>query len=203
MATKGTFLEFLKYHDKAVQLLGSLALLPPIIGLLPFEWTQYVFPPLGDFTVTAKVGLILFILAAIFCAYLLIGFRCLRAVVLTSAGFSLCCFLLYLSFASRFIRKVDDPVHGTFSMVSVGFERTDFANQNFKGSTDWDMLRSRSLREEDVQNLWTPHSIQIARTLLTASYFGILLGWVFAFSCVISWDLSKLLANAEKAKKAS
>ncbi len=136
MATKGTFLEFLKYHDKAVQLLGSLAVLPPVIALCPFQWTQYVFPPLGDFTVTAKVGLILFILAAIFCAYLLIGFRWLRAVVLTSAGFSLCCFLLYLSLTSRFIRKVDDPARDTFSMVSIGFERTDFANQHFAGNND-------------------------------------------------------------------
>lgn len=189
--SKATFVEFLKHHDKTVQVLGGLALLPPIVALLPFEWTQYVFPPLGDFTVTAKVGLILFILAAIFCAYLLVGLRWLRAVVLVSAACSLCCFLLYLSLATRFIRKVDDPAHSTFSLVSVGYDRTDFATQQFKGTTDWDMLRSRSLREEDVQNLWTPRSIEIARSLLTASYFGTLLAWVFAFSCVISWDLSK------------
>lgn len=190
---KNTFIGFLKYHDKTAHVLGGLAFFPPLIALLPFEWTMYIFPPLGDFTVTAQIGLIPFILAAVFCAYLLIGIRWLRAIVVGSALFSLCSFVLFLSLASRFIRKVDDPAHKTFMMVSIGYERAEYANQEFKGKTDWEMLRSRGLLEEEIQNLWTPRSIQLARTGLIASYFGVLLGWVFAFSCVISWDLTQSL----------
>jgi hypothetical protein len=54
--------------------------------------------------------------------------------------------------------------------VSVGYQRTDFAVQTYPGMSDWEMLHDRGPWEEQVQKLWTRHSIIVVRTQLWISY---------------------------------
>ncbi len=185
------FGDFLKAHNRSAKILGGMAFLPPLVSLLPAEWAAYIFPPIGDFAATAKCGVLIFAIGAIFCAYLLISARHLRAIIIGSLLISLCSFVLYISLLSRFTRKVDIPSQKSSVFVTVGYERTDYAKKNFSSDSDWEMLRARSLLEEEIENLWTGRSLQVARTLLLTSYLGVILGWVFAFSCVIAYDLSK------------
>ena len=54
--------------------------------------------------------------------------------------------------------------------VSIGFERTPFALQEYPNETDWEMLHDRGPWEEQIQKLWTRPSIIVVRSLLWLSY---------------------------------
>jgi hypothetical protein len=186
-----TFITFLKAHSKTTTALTGAAFITPAVSLIPVNWASYLFPPIGDVATTAKLGLIAFSIAAMFCAYLLIGFARMRLIILSAVAASLICFVAYLVLSTLFIRTVEDPVGKTSIRVTVGYEHTEFAKKNFPDANDWEMLRQRGLVEEEIERLWTLKSIVIARILLVATYYATFLAWIFAFSCVVSWDLTR------------
>ena len=82
----------------------------------------------------------------------------------------------------RFIRTIDIRSRGETVAVSVGYERTDFANTEFPGSSDWEILRARGPIEEEIWRIWTPKSIILARLVLFLSYLLFLLSAIAACS---------------------
>ena len=58
--------------------------------------------------------------------------------------------------------------------VSVGLERTDFANREFAGRSDWYMLENMGFQEEQIRKLWTLKSLLLSRSVLFAAYLCML-----------------------------
>jgi len=143
-----------------------------------------LFPPLGDAETIARAALALFAVGVTYAAF---HWRdgltrvSKRAIMLTML-FAIVSFFVYLALFLRFERRVDIPSEKTAVFVTVGSERTPFADSNFPAYSDEDMLRARGPYEEQVRLLWTYKSLVIARLALYISYCGTVLGFVAAFS---------------------
>jgi uncharacterized membrane protein YqhA len=141
------------------------------------------FPPLGGIQPFAVLATAAFGITATYVVFLLFRERpkpplwgvvalCIAAVL-----FSLCYFALYL----RFVRQLPVPSQSTTEVVSVGYERTEFARK-LGDVSDVELLRQRSADEEEIQKLWTYRSIVVARTSLWLSYTFSVVSLVSLFS---------------------
>lgn len=110
-------------------------------------------------------------------------------VIWTALVFAAVCLLAYLSAYERFVRRVDIPTRGTSVYVSVGYQRTAFADQTFGSASDWEMLRARGISEEEIDRLWTEKSLIVARFLLYSSCSLTTLALLFLFSFGLAHDL--------------
>ena len=95
----------------------------------------------------------------------------------------------YLFSYKHIVRGIDVPANDSALFVSVGYERTSFANQTFHSESDWDMLRARGTSEEEVAKLWTARSVDIARFCLIVSYCGFVLPLVLIFSLGVRYQM--------------
>jgi hypothetical protein len=82
----------------------------------------------------------------------------------------------------RYVRRIEIPTTHQEVVVSVGSQRSDLAVREFSDYNDWEMLHERGPWEEQIQKLWTPHSINIARLRLWLAYTLILICVVFLTS---------------------
>lgn len=159
-------------------LTGLLALVP-VLSALPSDAGKYLFPPLGEITWPARIGAVALTLLAIFVSYVFSAGNSRRRVGFAFASATL--FLaLFLWLTHSFVRTIDVPSRETSVAVSVGYERTDFANKNFPDESDWEMLRQRGWTDEDVESLWTRGSVAVVRLGLWATCMGFLLSCTFA-----------------------
>jgi hypothetical protein len=171
------------YYKSFASISGTLAAtfgLEPLFSLLHFEAAAYLFPQLGDATNVARVGVLGLSVAMTYLAFYFPVGRSRWAMVCLFgiSGIALCC---YLVFYMQFVRKID--VSGASAIqVSVGDERTPFAVETFHSESDWDMLRARGTREEEISRLWTGRSIRRARLFLFGSVCGFILPLVLGFS---------------------
>lgn len=174
------------YYKKFKSISGVLAAAtgigPLVSAWLPGAAPTYFFPPLGDITMPARLGVAALAVGItyisfygarpgkVFRRFLWIGLLSFLALV---------CYLLSYS---HFVRKIDVPASNSSLFVSVGYERTNFADQTFHSESDWDMLRARGTGDEEVTKLWTARSLDIARFCLISSYCGFVLPLVLIFS---------------------
>jgi hypothetical protein len=176
-----TIRSYYKSYGSISGVLAGVFGLGSLLSFIPFEVSQYVFPPLGDVTVIAHFGLVSLAIAITYLAFYfpLAKLKWVMAVlvVVAAAGLS-----WYLVDYMKFVRRIDVPSKSSTIQVSVGDERTAFAISNFATETDWDILRDRGLDEEQISRLWTPQSIRRARLSLFASFATFVLPLVLAFS---------------------
>jgi hypothetical protein len=88
-----------------------------------------------------------------------------------------------------FVRTIDLPAANDAVSVTVGYERTPFAQQTFGDVSDLELLRKRGPTEEEIQRLWTLRSINIARVSLFASYLLFLCSLIAACSLVVLYEV--------------
>jgi hypothetical protein len=165
--------------------------LPLLSQLLPEKLDT--FPPLGDIESAARVGLVVLAFAITFVLYFwaatfYVRSHAVLAVALVIAFISLLCFL---GLHQRFVRRVDIPSKGTAVSVSVGYERTPFANTSLQSLSDWEMLRARGTDDEQILKLWTAKSLIVVRLLLLGTYALVVLALVGAFSLGVVADIYK------------
>lgn len=184
----------LEYYKKFKSISGCLATAmgigPLVSAWLPGAAQAYFFPPLGDITAPARLGVTL--LAAVTTYVSFYGPKPPTRVFQRLLWIGLISFLAlagYLLSYKHFIRKIDVPANDSALFVSVGYERTSFANQTFHSESDWDMLRARGTSEEEVAKLWTARSLDIARLCLIASYCGFVLPLVLIFSLGVRYQM--------------
>lgn len=174
---------------------GVVAASPLVSGLLPERVAAVVFPPIGSAEAPARLGAIVFGLAATYAAFFWRGDpkagRPVRIPVAVAVAFvSFCAYLvLYL----RFVRRIEIPSRQIGVFVTVGSTRTEFANRNFPSVSDWDLLRDRGPDEEEIWRLWTPSSLIAVRVGLFAAYCGVILPLILGFS----WGVLFQLQNHE------
>jgi hypothetical protein len=159
-------------------------------ALLPGAAAGYLFPALGELTISARLGVV-FLAATITYLSFYAAQRPPNAWsrFLFLAGIAFLALCSYLVSLQHFVRKIDIPASGSVIIVSVGFERTTFAVQTFQGESDWDMLRARGTSDEDVSRLWTERSLDIARLCLFGSYCGFILPLVLIFSLGVRYQM--------------
>lgn len=176
-------------------LAGLFAAIPFFSSLFRPGISEYLFPPLGPTSQPiAKAATVSFALALTYIVYSFkeskhIKRRGVGRVQLILLTLSILCFLLFLLSIFYFTRNVDIPAQNASVTISIGYERSGYAIENFSDRSDEDMLRSRGFGEEEIRRLWVPESIAIARTCLFGFYIGTLLPFVGIFSLGVLYDL--------------
>jgi hypothetical protein len=99
--------------------------------------------------------------------------------------------VFYLGLNYRFVRRIDVPSRNTSVLVSVGYERTEFANTTFGSATDEEILRQRGPEDEQIRKLWAFGSVLTARLVLFGSYCGFVLALISAVSVGIVSQLEE------------
>ena len=79
-----------------------------------------------------------------------------------------------------FVRAVPIPSINQTALVSVGYQKTDFAARNYPTTdwNDWTILQDAGPTEEKILTIWTLHSIGVARFLLWLFY-------TIALACIV------------------
>jgi hypothetical protein len=167
----------------------ALPLFSKVVGS---ESAAYVFPPLGDVEGVARVGFVALCLAVSLGVYLLVSARS----SLSPARVIWCALLVgivglasYLAAYAGFVRRVDIPTLGKSVFVSVGYQRTPFANQVFGSASDSEMLKKRGTSDEEIERLWTLKSVIVARLVLYFSCVLTSLALLFLFSFAVAHDM--------------
>lgn len=176
----GPIIEYYKSFRSILGVLAALVAASPLLSkALPAEASQHIFPPLGQIESLARVGAVAFAILATYVAFFL-GSANGTAKVVISALLALAFFVAFFALSSRLVRTIDIPSQNAAFAVSVGFERSDFAKNNFANYSDWDMLRNRGMSDEEIEKLWTPNSVIAGRLSLWSSCVGFVVASVFA-----------------------
>jgi hypothetical protein len=167
-----------QYFQGFVSLLGLAAGVPFVAPLLHLFFpdssavAEYLYPPLGDvewIAVSATVGFLLGIAFVVFtcCQSARTVHPTVPAILMSGAAVGVCALIVL---HVLFVRHI--PVHSVNLEVpvSIGYQRTGLASQAYPQWGDWQMLSDAGPREEQIQKLWTPHSIYVVRVLLWLSY---------------------------------
>ena len=169
-------------------LAGSVTAFPLFAYLIRFVTSEgmsaYLFPPIGIAEGPARIGAIVMAMGSTYLAFFLFSKRNKTdhkwpASLLLGAMVSI---FVYIGLYSRFVRTIEIPTLNKSVTVSVGYERTEFANRNFGSVSDWELLRQRGTSEEEISMLWTGKSLQIVRLAMYGSYCLFLVLFVLAFS---------------------
>jgi hypothetical protein len=181
----------LKQYFKAFAGLRSLfAAVPFVLPLIRAGLSNsngvpdYLYPPLGDaqsLAIAATLGFLLLTLFVVFeiCHMSSKIHASAHVILAITAAFGFCTLLAFYVF---FVRKVPVPAIGKDVLVSVGYQRTDYANKNYPQDSDWEMLHSQGPREESVHRLWTESSIAIVRASLWLFYTLVLMLFLASIS---------------------
>jgi hypothetical protein len=168
-----------------------LGALPLLAGLLPDKVAPYFFPPLDAIFVTVAVLLCVVVTIVIYFAaplpFSTSARRRMRA-LMWCVGIAIVGALLLIATVTRFVRFIDVPAKGTQIGVTVGFVRSDLAQQTFANKSDWEVLEARGTTEEEIQWIWKPWSITLARILLFSTYLLCLLSLVSAGSFAVLFE---------------
>jgi MFS family permease len=180
-----------QYYGGFVSLWGLAAgapFVPPLLHVFipdSSKLADYLYPPLGDVEFVAVAATVGCLLVSTF-----VVFTCCesarkihrRAPLILGCGVAFCAcalIVLYVLYVRRVpVQSVDLEVP-----VSIGYHKTDLAHQEaFSKLTGVEILQRTGPTEDQIQKLWTPHSICVARVLLWLFYTLT----VTCFVCVIS-----------------
>jgi hypothetical protein len=166
-------------------LAGLSALSPLATALSSGPVISYVFPPLGSTQTLARIATIVMGFSTTYLIFFVQSQassknRGRRFVTVFAGAFIF--LICYVTLCSGFVRVLDIPSLGTSVAVSVGYERTDFAKSNFGSVNDWQLLRERGTREEDISELWTKKSLLLVRFGLFFSISAVVVFLVAGFS---------------------
>jgi hypothetical protein len=163
-----TIKQYYASYKSLFGVMAGLVLASPILALIPINGSQYIFPPLGDVDIIARLISVAVTLVMTFIVYFYRPKAAVRAIAIAAVLFIFFA-VMYAAAFSLFVRTIAVPSKDTSISLSVGFHRTEFAQTNFPGVSDEEMLRHRGLTEEEVRHCWTAASLLIARGILWLS----------------------------------
>jgi hypothetical protein len=82
--------------------------------------------------------------------------------------------------------------------VIIGFVRTSWANDNYRGATDQEILEGNGATDKKIEKAWEPWSILLAKLLFGVSFLGVA-DSLFAIAMIHSRDPqveSRAVANS-------
>jgi hypothetical protein len=166
-----------QYYRGFLSLYGALApipFVPPLIHILTPDSGRFacLYPPLGDMQILplAATSLVLFTATLVVYVSCKAARKIHPAVCPASIVGALLSFFLLIGMYVSFVRDIAVPSVNQEVLVSIGYQRTDFALKTYPTSSDWSMLHDQGPSEESIQTLWTRHSIWIVRGILWLLY---------------------------------
>jgi hypothetical protein len=198
-------MNILDYYKHFVSISGALAGLvsgfPLISSLLPKDLSRYIFPPLGQVEIPARISAVLLSLAVTYVVYFyrdasFVGSKSGRRKVLVGSvllGLAFVC--VYLVLNLTFVRERDIPTEKSSVLVSIGYKRTEAAKATFGNASDEEMLRRRGTEEEEIRGLWTLRSIAVVRISMFLSYACSFLSLVAIFSLGVLFDFCGIASS--------
>lgn len=184
------------YYQHFRSIFGAIAAListiPLFSVLLRDSVGKYIFPPLGGAETLGGVVTFILIVMTTFVVFFMKdavfiqsrGKRNIRLFVLF--GVIVLGLLSYVALSTSFVCTV--PVPDSPTMISIGFEQTEFARANFQDYDPCKMLKERGPYESEVRRLWTMRSTIVVRCALLLSYLSCLLGAVGLTSLAVLFD---------------
>jgi len=184
-----------QYYTSARGLITAVAAvaLPFASKVVGPDAGSYVFPPLGGMDGIARLGLVLLCLSVSIGVYFLAVVQPRKsssALIWTTILVAIICLIAYLAAYQRFVRRIDIPAKEATVHVSIGYRRTQFANQTFDSGSDWEMLEARGTNEEEIERLWAVESVIVARLALYLSCALTTMSFLFLFSFALAHDMS-------------
>jgi hypothetical protein len=173
---------------------GLVSAFPLFSKILPEGISRYVFPPLGQIEMPARVSVILLGVAATYVVFFyrdadfVSSKKHRRRILVAWALGSLVFIGLYLGLNLAFVRESGIPTKDTTVLVSVGYRRTDFARTTFGNATDEEMLHQRAANEEEIRRLWTLRSVIVVRLSMFIAYACSFLAPIAIFSFGVLFD---------------
>ncbi|HTV13978.1 MAG TPA: hypothetical protein VME68_04635 [Acidobacteriaceae bacterium] len=157
---------------------GAAVLAMPLRAKIVHSGSAYLNPPLGNldqFVVPFSIAVVA--IWGMF-PWLIERRKTAGIAALGSGVVFLVAFGAYFVFVSHYIVRIDVPDKAI--LVSIGSERTPWAQKTFGDKSDVVMLKERGQSEEDIRMLWTDRSIMHARAELLGSFLAI--GAAFMFT---------------------
>jgi hypothetical protein len=141
----------------------------------------YLYPPLGNFENLAQVFTLGVLLLTTFVVY--VSAQSMRRIYpivpgLLIIGFAFGVVALIPLYVS-YVRFIPVPSANAEVPVSVGYQQTDFALQTYPRMSDWEILHDSGPWEQQIQKIWTLHSISVVRIQLWSWY-------TFSLACFLS-----------------
>jgi hypothetical protein len=182
--------DYIKRIGTSFGALSGLGAALPLASLWPSDWTAFLFPPLGDLTPIAKLCCAVAAVVVICCGYIGVGAAGLRkSMIVIPAVALLGAICGYIYYSEQYVLKISTP--DSFCLVSIGSDRTDFANRTFgKDESPWSMVKQRGLSDEDIMKIWTRESVWNNRLKLFFTYLGIAVFWALVFSLLTAVEIN-------------
>jgi len=170
--------------------------LPIVSMLVPPDFSSYLFPPLGPIRTFCVIATLIFSILITVIVYstkdsaFVLSKSSRPKVQLKISIVAVIGLFIYLGVHFGCVRVLQPKVRGDTKpiIVSVGWQRSDYALLNYAGESDEDMLESRGPREEEINRLWTRTSVIVARLILFGSYLFFFLPAVAVSSLGILFD---------------
>jgi hypothetical protein len=166
------------YLGAAKWIQGVIVLWPLGAGLFPSK-PVYCAPPLGQLSDLVSLSFLVVAIFGIFPWYIRTRTSTIVSGALATLTCIVCLFIYAINVGETVVRLEGFNPHG-ISHVSIGTQRSEFANTYFMGKSNIEMLKEFGHREEDIQQLWTARSILWARMILLFSYIGFFAAMSFA-----------------------
>lgn len=169
-----------EYYKQFVSVLGASAVgigsIPFISSLFDNNLKVLQFPPIGDYTIACKIMLGFILVATSLIILFLQNTRFVLNDSYRLKSLIVLFFIVLISFSlntalsSAFVKRIN-PLENEYLLVSIGYEKTDFAKKNLLDYTDYEILEKvRGFTEADIQKVWTKTSLIITRLSLLLSY---------------------------------
>jgi hypothetical protein len=161
---------------------------PVIAGLVPKK-SPYLAPPLGNLSdlVSPLAFLVVGIVAILpwFVRKRTVAIRIATA----SSLLAICVLIAYSDTVAAQVIKLEGFNPHAVAYVSIGYERTQFAKDNYGSEPDMPMLKAFGHREEDIERLYTPDSIRFERLKLLYLYVGFFVFLNLSIGCFVRSDM--------------
>jgi hypothetical protein len=169
---------------------GVAAIVTCFLGAIAPDKFVALFPPLGDSESQGRASVFVCTLLVTYAAYFSKDFAIstIRRIRCGALLFGILLSCSHVALHMRFVRKLELPRESAV-WVTVGYQRTPFAQSTFGDATDWELLRDRGFDEEEVNRLWTWRSLCIARLALLLTYFGVVASAMVMFSLGVLEEL--------------
>ena len=168
-----------QYYKAFYSIFGGFAtafsVLPLVSQALPDHWwlSSYLFPPLNDaYRLPALLitGLVTVVVYRWHDSPFVLSRTKRRRASWSAFALVVVGLSAFLLTTELFVKTIERPSVGDNIKITVGYQRTDYARQNFGGDIDEVMLRKRGPTDEEVYRLWTTSSVLVARWTLLISY---------------------------------
>ncbi len=152
-----------------------------------FPVYRYLAPPFGETHASYIMGIFWASVIAAYFAIRMSALAKLRKMLIPMVRICFLCLIGMLLLDLAIVKSVYDTGSKREIRVIVGFVRTGWANENYAGATDDEILGGNGATDQAIEKAWAPWSILLAKLLFGLSFLG-LVNSLFAIAMIHSLD---------------